>query len=147
MNDYLQQIHSLFSSLTAVGENILDKDLVAQTLLGLPHPYDPFITVINATNPRPTFAALRQLLLNEEDRVKNAQKHNSAASSSMLLYSNAQAAPSPPSFKPNPPKPKPRLPKTKFTNYQQKSHNNAPGVLGSPPPHAKQLCQICEKGR
>ncbi|GAA0155861.1 hypothetical protein LIER_13492 [Lithospermum erythrorhizon] len=68
MNDYLQKIHSLYTCLKGAGESLQDHDLVAQPLIGLPLPFGPFVTVMNAANSRPSFAAIRSLLLTEQDR-------------------------------------------------------------------------------
>ncbi|GAA0157669.1 hypothetical protein LIER_14889 [Lithospermum erythrorhizon] len=46
MDEYLQ-LHSLFTNLKVVGEQVQENDLVAQALLGLPIPYNGFITAMN----------------------------------------------------------------------------------------------------
>ncbi|GAA0141395.1 hypothetical protein LIER_35387 [Lithospermum erythrorhizon] len=59
----------------------------AQILLGLPPPYSSFVTVMNNTRPMPSFAALRPMLLSEEDRVKLLNPDQPPAST-MVLYSS-----------------------------------------------------------
>ncbi|GAA0148625.1 hypothetical protein LIER_08014 [Lithospermum erythrorhizon] len=87
MSDYLQQLHSIYRSLIDVGESLKDSDLVAQTLLGLPRSFSAFKTVMNASTPRPSFAALRPLLLSEEDNVVQSTK-SSDSPDAMVLYSS-----------------------------------------------------------
>ncbi|GAA0167895.1 transmembrane signal receptor [Lithospermum erythrorhizon] len=87
MSDYMQQLHSIYRSLIDVGESLKDSDLVAQTLLGLPLSFSAFKTVMNASTPRPSFAALRPLLLSEEDNVVQSTK-SSDSPDAMVLYSS-----------------------------------------------------------
>ncbi|GAA0163687.1 hypothetical protein LIER_39643 [Lithospermum erythrorhizon] len=58
MVEYLQQIHSLYCNLQAVGEPLKDSDLVAQTLLGLPSAFHAFKTIMNVQLVRPSFFAI-----------------------------------------------------------------------------------------
>ncbi|GAA0166911.1 hypothetical protein LIER_40271 [Lithospermum erythrorhizon] len=92
MDDYLQQLHSLYSKLHGVGENVKESDLVAQVLLGLPSAFNAFITVINPTTPRPSFSALRPLLISEDARVNHSHQ-SSDIDSSMFLYSTTSNQP------------------------------------------------------
>ncbi|GAA0162978.1 hypothetical protein LIER_18957 [Lithospermum erythrorhizon] len=87
MIDYLQQLHGRYCSLRAVGEPLVESDLFAQILLRLPSPYSSFVTVMNNTRPMPSFAALRPMLLSEEDRVKLLNPDQPSASA-MVLYSS-----------------------------------------------------------
>lgn len=78
MESYLQQIHTLSSSLAAIGKPITDEELVIQTLNGLPASYSTFVTVMKNTRPFPTFLSIRPLLLSEEAHVEsNITKENS----------------------------------------------------------------------
>ncbi|GAA0166783.1 hypothetical protein LIER_21862 [Lithospermum erythrorhizon] len=88
--EFLQQIHSLYCLLKVVGEPLVDSDLIAQTLIGLPSLYAPFVMVMNNTRPMPTFATLRPMLLNEEDRL-NLINPLSDSSSNVVLYTSANS--------------------------------------------------------
>ncbi|GAA0142221.1 hypothetical protein LIER_35538 [Lithospermum erythrorhizon] len=127
----------------SIREPLQDGDLVAQTLLGLPVAFNPFIIDINAMSPRPTFeAAIRPLLLSEEDRVQASAKVNIGALS-LLLYSNTT-----PSFVPNASSSQSRsVVHSNGTSPPFKSGGSFTAkILGSSPCNHKQLCQICEKG-
>ncbi|GAA0168607.1 hypothetical protein LIER_23283 [Lithospermum erythrorhizon] len=93
MDEYFQQLHSLYTTLQAVGENVKESDLVAQALLGLNHDFSGFITAMNTQSIRPTFAALRPLLLSEVTRV-NVITKSRTQDPAMLLYSSASQKPS-----------------------------------------------------
>ncbi|GAA0168742.1 hypothetical protein LIER_23391 [Lithospermum erythrorhizon] len=72
--------------LGSVGEDLKDHDLVSQTLLALPAPYDAFVIGINTNSPRPSFVALCPLLLSECDRIFIAAQVEQAPH--MVMYSH-----------------------------------------------------------
>ncbi|GAA0183007.1 hypothetical protein LIER_30498 [Lithospermum erythrorhizon] len=94
MTDFLQKIHSLYCLLCAVREPLLETDLIAQVLIGLPPQYAPFVTVMNNTCPMPSFGTLQPMLLSEEDRI-NLLVPPSDPSSNMVLCSTTNHTQSP----------------------------------------------------
>ncbi|GAA0187189.1 hypothetical protein LIER_34477 [Lithospermum erythrorhizon] len=129
MNDYLQKIHSLYICLKGVGESLQDSDLVAQILIGLPLPFGPFVRVMNDANPRLSFAAIRSLLLSEQDRYQ--EKGNTYRGKPRFKKAKLQVA------------------KSSFgtPRYVAGHHSsNGSGILGAFPSSNQQLCHICGKG-
>ncbi|XP_060211614.1 uncharacterized protein LOC132639150 [Lycium barbarum] len=85
MEEYLQQLHSLSSALSAIGKPISDEDLVAQTLQGLPPSYRTFVSGLNANRPFPSFFALRPRLLTEEEHIKAISSDDSQQSVALFI--------------------------------------------------------------
>lgn len=73
-------MHSLSSTLSAIGKPISDEDLFAQTLQGLPPSYRTFISGLNANRPFPSFVSLRPRLLTEEEHIKATSSTDSQQS-------------------------------------------------------------------
>ncbi|KAK6784664.1 hypothetical protein RDI58_018119 [Solanum bulbocastanum] len=98
MEDYLQQLHSLACSLTAVGKLVTDDDLVTQALQGLSSSYRTFVSGLNVTGTLPSFLTLCPLLLTKEAHINATDNEDST--SHTALVASAQAPPlsqSPPS--------------------------------------------------
>ncbi|GAA0159080.1 hypothetical protein LIER_15949 [Lithospermum erythrorhizon] len=115
MVDYLQQLHSIYCNLKAVGEPLKDSDLVAHTLLGLPSTFHAFKTVTNAQLVRPSFSDIKPLLLGEEDNVILTQKDH--PSPHVVMYSSTS-------------------PSERYTNTRNQTVNNQgknDGLLGAAP--------------
>ncbi|GAA0152880.1 transmembrane signal receptor [Lithospermum erythrorhizon] len=168
MTDFLQKIHSLYCSLRAVGEPLLETDLIAQILIGLPSAYAPFVTMMNNTRPMPSFGALRPMLLSEEERI-NILVPPSDINSIMVLYSstNTQTPLSQPSNKGGSSYNRGRSSRGRFSSnrytqsYRPRSghfinytprpqYTRTDGILGpgpwaAPPLNTASQCQICKQ--
>lgn len=69
IHDYCQTIHHITDQLVDVGHPISDKQLVLQTLHGLPKSYNTPVNLISFQTPLPTFFQTRSLLQMEETRI------------------------------------------------------------------------------
>ncbi|XP_075077033.1 uncharacterized protein LOC142163793 [Nicotiana tabacum] len=91
MEEYLQQLHSIASSLRSIGKPVTDEDLVAQALQGLPSSYRTFISGLNAAGSLPSFIALRPLLLTEEAHISENPSENSNSQTALLASTHKQS--------------------------------------------------------
>lgn len=69
IHEYCQLLKTTADSLSDVGHPITDKQLVLQTLHGLPKPYGTIVNLISFQTPLPTFFQTRSLLQMEESRL------------------------------------------------------------------------------
>lgn len=69
IHDYCQTINHITDQLVDVGHPISDKQLVLQTLHGLPKSYNTVVNLISFQTPIPTFFQTRSLLQMEETRI------------------------------------------------------------------------------
>ncbi|XP_012827373.1 PREDICTED: uncharacterized protein LOC105948688 [Erythranthe guttata] len=74
IHDYCQIIKTTADSLADVGNPISDKQLVLQTLHGLPKNYGTVANLISFQNPLPTFLQTRSLLQMEETRISEPEQ-------------------------------------------------------------------------
>lgn len=70
IHEYCQHIKTTADSLADVGHPLTDKQLVLQTLHGLPRAYSTVVNLISFQTPQPTFLQTRSLLQMEETRLK-----------------------------------------------------------------------------
>ena len=69
IHDYCQLLKTTADNLADVGHSITDRQLVLQTLHGLPKSYGTVANLISFQNPLPTFLQTRSLLQLEEHRL------------------------------------------------------------------------------
>lgn len=69
IHEYCKLIKTTADSLADVGHEISDKQLVLQTLHGLPKNYSTIVNLISFQTPLPTFLQVRSLLQMEEVRI------------------------------------------------------------------------------
>ncbi|XP_012852350.1 PREDICTED: uncharacterized protein LOC105971961 [Erythranthe guttata] len=74
IHDYCQIIKTTADNLADVGNPISDKQLVLQTLHGLPKNYGTVANLISFQNPLPTFLHTRSLLQMEETRIAEPEQ-------------------------------------------------------------------------
>ncbi|XP_012834005.1 PREDICTED: uncharacterized protein LOC105954868 [Erythranthe guttata] len=74
IHDYCQIIKTTAGKLADVGNPISDKQLVLQTLHGLPKNYGTVANLISFKNPLPTFLQTRSLLQMEETRIAELEQ-------------------------------------------------------------------------
>lgn len=100
IHNYCQTIKSIADQLADVGHPLSDKQLVLQTLHGLPKSYSTVVNSISFQTPFPTFFQTRSLLQMEETRIFEPEQNPTT-----VLYAARNTHP--PS---NPPQPNPAPP-------------------------------------
>lgn len=66
---FFMKISELRDQLSAIGDQVIDKDLVMLALNGLPHSWEPFIQSISGRSKLPKFDHLRADCIQEESRL------------------------------------------------------------------------------
>lgn len=87
IHDYCQSIKLTANSLADVGHSLTDKQLVLQTLHGLPRSYSTVVNLISFQNPLPSFLQTRSLLRMEETRLAEPETQPT------ILYTHPQPSP------------------------------------------------------
>lgn len=87
IHDYCQSIKLTANSLADVGHSLTDKQLVLQTLHGLPRSYSTVVNLISFQNPLPSFLQTRSLLQMEETRLAEPETQPT------ILYTHPQPSP------------------------------------------------------
>lgn len=96
--DYCQTVKNIADQLTDVGHPISDKQLVLQTLHGLPNSYRTVVNLISFQTPLPTVFQTRSLLQIEETRISEPEPSPTA----VLYTSKPQNSPQINQAYPNP---------------------------------------------
>ncbi|XP_012833075.1 PREDICTED: uncharacterized protein LOC105953940 [Erythranthe guttata] len=74
IHDYCQLLKTTADNLADVGNPVSDKQLILQTLHGLPKHYGTIVNLISFQNPLPSFLQTRSLLQMEEHRIAEPEQ-------------------------------------------------------------------------
>ena len=91
MNDFLNKLKDLYNCHTALGDDVSNRDLIMQIVMGLGSEYNPITSVLITQQPLPTFEECRSLLLMEESKLQ--KQHSSSIVSEQVFLAQSRSPP------------------------------------------------------